>query len=516
MIQSEGSSTTVHSTPRVAFMACCGGLFARLSLASRSSPTFHVGSEEPTSTAANANDLPLEIKCDICHSLNHLPSLLNLAQASSAFVEPASSHVRTLQALDDLPGRAWDRFTCADGLKLLLNLSQQQQVSQLWQQTAERMPARVRRCVVESQQAAEQQQASDDIVSVGSIMAAGLAASVCASHLQQLTIDAPVSTVEASQLMALLAALQRLELNQLRSTAIGQQGPGQQGQLHMPWRPAHVPQGLLHLQLQGSPGQEVQLDARPFAAAKGLCSLQLLEHISVHTLMAFTQLSQLSCLTIASEPGDQVLEQICAPSTPLQALRHASLLWQGWWRPQDLPQVERLQLHGFTLAAWPGVRVHSVKHLTLANVHLLPPGDGFLTQALPALEVLEVITGIVLCRQGLNVLCRGLSCHTALHSLLLQCRQWRRAYGVAQPWPQQGLASISSLTQLQVLNLLAADVPGLLLDIASCTALRELHLGLGEGQWSWLDGACRQQLRALQASSSSVRRCTIEGLLDDE
>ncbi len=118
------------------------------------------------------------------------------------------------------------------------------------------------------------------------------------------------------------------------------------------------------------------------------------------------------------------------------------------------------------------------------------------------------------CDQGLNALCRALSCHTALRSLRLPCFEWYPADGVEQPWPQQGLASISSLTQLQVLNLAAADVPGLLLDIASCTALRELHLGLAWGEWAELDGL--DGLSALQASSSSrLHRCTIEGLGDD-
>jgi hypothetical protein len=156
------------------------------------------------------------------------------------------------------------------------------------------------------QQPSEQQQAAYNITSIGSVIAAGLAVSARASRLQQLTIDAPVSTSQASQLMALLAALQHLELNQLCRTPIEEQVQQQQ-----PWRPAHVPKDLLHLQLR-SPGQithledYIKLDARPFAAAKDLQSLQLLAGIKVHTITAFTEVLQLSSLTIACMPGPQV------------------------------------------------------------------------------------------------------------------------------------------------------------------------------------------------------------------
>jgi hypothetical protein len=448
---------------------------------------------------------------------------------------PAASHVRTLQALDDLspPGSAWSRFSAADGLLLLVRHAYTQQQAERWQQAVVQVPAQVRRLLVRQQETAAQkhEQGADvsSSISVGSSIVAGLAASACLGGLQQLAMDAPVSTAEVDVLLSMLSGLQQLDLGQVLG--------GSSVQL---WQPAALPSSMQSVRLKcdwDAQGYAPVLDVSRWASAKFLCCLQLRGPMNVAEGLGLLACGQLTCLSLDSIPS---LDDIVTDGSfvrQLQQVQQLDLCWmdcdlipsegaEGYCTWQDLASLQDLQQLVLWRCVLPGRLPHAapvlqrVKQLKVCLLDLPmyePPTaqqqtqavQGLLTDAAPNLECLEVEDGVQ-STSGIADAAASLAGHTALASLSLISRRHSAQHELA--WPGWPLASISRLMRLVLRDLQAVDVSrGLLQDIAACAGLRELHLGLAPGSWSEIGEAHRQQLVALRGQQGG-RRCTIEGM----
>jgi hypothetical protein len=208
----------------------------------------------------------------------------------------------------------------------------------------------------------------------------------------------------------------------------------------------------------------------------------------------------------------------------LQQLRSLSLPYiyifdDGWASIARLPQLQTLHARCLYLTAPPALASLSIRDITVHrlllsdqqhSVHDTQPAalSGRITQAAPALENLTVQHA----GSAPSQVASSLASHTALRSLALTPSSPGYHRPAAPAWQGQPLASISSLTSLSIRDLSAQDVAaGMLGDVAACSGLRELQLGLTAGAWEGLGQECRVQLRALQGRRS-LQKCSTEGM----
>lgn len=303
-------------------------------------------------------------------------------------------------------------------------------------------------------------------ITLGSDAAQALAVSASLAQLQQLIIDAPVTTADADRLMKLLPALTRLHLSALCSLLT----PAEQ--YRSPWLAASPPASLLHLLLQADAEQKIMLDMQALRTASSLQSLQLLEGITLLQAEPLSALTALTQVIIRHEPrhGSMLLGSRMHWLKGLQQLRSLSppyiyIFDDGWASIAGLPQLQALHARCLYLTAPPASASLSIRGITVHrlllsdqehSVHDTQPAalSGRITQAAPALESLTAQH----VGSAPSQVASSLANHTALRSLSLTSSGYHRP--PAPAWQGQPLASITSLTSLSIRDLSAQDLAG--------------------------------------------------------
>jgi hypothetical protein len=533
------------------------------------------------------NDLAL-----IYDQLKDLPDVLATRSICKHICDgPAVDRVATLQVPEDgeLPGRAWQRFPCADGLLVRLPRSEQH-----WEQAVAEMPARARRMTVEQevlqqveeqegqeqlqgqqeehqgqgeqgqqqeqeqqqqqglqgQQGQQAQQEQEDQEqeeqqqqqqewqppnSIGSVLLRALSAAACAGLLQQLTLHAPITTADVSQVLGLLPVLQHLELSRI----VEQRGWDQQVE-EGPWDLSAAGRGgLKHLLLQVDLQESQPVLVLLPGSGAPLQSLHLLAGVCVADGAAISSLSNLQTLEVYSNYNvrDGSLsrnvrnggteEQVVAVLGPLQQLQELYLpafelcfhcdtklgqLFAG------LQHLRKLRLGYVSICnaepkvVLPGVTELGLLGLTMGTGYsirrsMMPDETrGWITKVLPALQV---FSSSGKCNMHSSSFLAAFAGHDALRSLSATIGGYRgRVAGDAV----DELASIAGLEDLELLDVSREQVLDLVQQLRACSKLQRLHLKgahmvvshrldpIHLGPWR-MDEEARCRLRELQAAA---------------